>query len=76
MTSIKKAILVALSLALSACTTHGTFVVPPNTQLEVYKRPVTVENDGTVVTKPFFGRLLGCHQEGEFPIVCSKVTRS
>lgn len=48
-----------LSLGLAACTTTGRFVVPQGSQLEVYRRPVTVGSDGRVVTRPFFWTAAG-----------------
>ena len=46
-------------IVLSACTTRGRFVIPQGTQLEVYRRPVALESDGTLVTKPFFWTAAG-----------------
>ena len=53
------AIGVALALVLGACTTTGHFKIPQDTQLEVYRRPVTVASDGTVTTSPFFWTAAG-----------------
>lgn len=52
-------IILAAVLSLLGCTTHGHFVIPEGTQLEVYRRPVTVQPDGQVVTKPFFWTAAG-----------------
>ena len=41
------------------CSTHGTFKIPKDTQLEVYERPVNVGPDGLVETKPFFWTAAG-----------------
>ena len=48
-----------IGLALLGCTTTGKFVIPPGTDLEVYERPVIVEGDGSVTTKPFFWTAIG-----------------
>ena len=48
-----------LALALSGCSTTGRFVIPEGTELEVYRRPVELQEDGTVVTKPFFWTAAG-----------------
>ena len=48
-----------MALVFSACTTTGNFKIPEGTQLEVYQRPVTLESNGTVVTKPFFWTAAG-----------------
>ena len=50
--------------AASACTTQGKFVIPPGTQLEVYRRPVTPDANGLVVTKPFFWTAAGTAPTG------------
>jgi hypothetical protein len=34
-------------------------VIPEGTELEVYQRPVTLQSDGTVVSKPFFWTAAG-----------------
>ncbi len=53
--SIRKiAIVGLLGLGLASCTTTGRFVIPEGTELEVYRRPVTVQSDGTVISTPFF----------------------
>jgi hypothetical protein len=58
--SIRKiAIVGLLGLGLASCTTTGKFVIPEGTELEVYQRPVTVQSDGTVVSKPFFWTAAG-----------------
>jgi hypothetical protein len=58
--SIRKiAIVGLLGLGLVSCTTTGKFVIPEGTELEVYQRPVTVQSDGTVVSKPFFWTAAG-----------------
>jgi hypothetical protein len=48
-----------LLFGLTGCSTQGKFVVPEGTQLEVYRRPVSVGAGGTVVTKPFFWTAAG-----------------
>jgi hypothetical protein len=50
--------------ALCACTTRGRFVIPPGTQLEVYKRPVELGPDGVAVMKPFFWTAAGIAPNG------------
>jgi hypothetical protein len=57
-------LIVLLALALPACSTQGTFVVPKGTQLEVYQRPVTPDANGVVVTKPFFWTAAGVPPSG------------
>jgi hypothetical protein len=57
-------LIVLLALALPACSTRGTFVIPDGTQLEVYQRPVTPDANGTVVTKPFFWTAAGMPPAG------------
>ena len=57
-------LIVLLTLALPACSTRGTFVVPDGTQLEVYQRPVTPDANGVVVTKPFFWTAAGMPPAG------------
>ena len=54
------ALALALAIGLSTgCTTQGRFVIPPGTQLEVYRRPVTPDANGLVVTAPFFWTAAG-----------------
>ena len=48
-----------LAAVLSGCTTSAKFVIPAGTELEIYRRPVTVAADGTVTTRPFFWNALG-----------------
>ena len=55
---------VVLLLAASACTTSGRFVIPEGTQLEVYRRPVTLDASGVLVTKPFFWTAAGIAPNG------------
>ena len=63
--SIRKiAIVGLLGLGLASCTTTGRFVIPEGTELEVYQRPVTVQSDGTVVSKPFFWTAAGFPPNG------------
>ena len=50
--------LVTLSLS-AGCTTTGHFVIPPGSNLEVYRRPVTPDANGNVVTTPFFWTAAG-----------------
>jgi len=59
MKALRFALLTTLAVSTVACSTTGRFVVPPNTQLEVYKRPVAVNSDGTVTTRPFFWTAAG-----------------
>jgi hypothetical protein len=53
------AIVGLLGLGLASCSTTGNFVIPEGTELEVYRRPVTVQSDGTVTTQPFFWTAAG-----------------
>ena len=57
-------LIVLCTVMLPACSTRGTFVIPDGTQLEVYRRPVTPEADGTVVTSPFFWTAAGTPPTG------------
>jgi hypothetical protein len=43
----------------SGCVTQGRFVIPQDTQLEVYERPVTLSADGAAVMRPFFWTAAG-----------------
>ncbi len=54
----------ALLFGLMGCSTQGKFAIPEGTQLEVYRRPVTVGAGGTVVTKPFFWTAAGIPPSG------------
>lgn len=57
---IKVSLVCGILSFLNACSTQGKFVVPPDTQLSIYKRPpVTVPADGVVETKPFFWTAAG-----------------
>lgn len=58
------AILLGLSSLAVGCTTTGRFVIPEGTELEVYKRPGTVDSDGTVTMKPFFWTAMGIPPHG------------
>ena len=58
------AVFASLTLAVAACSTTGRFVVPPGSELEVYRRPVTVGADGKVVTRPFFWTAAGIPPQG------------
>jgi len=51
--------LLLLMGALAACTTQGRFRIPPGTELEVYRRPVTPDAEGVVTTAPFFWTAAG-----------------
>ena len=63
--SVVAAALVLALGATTACTTHGTFVIPEGTQLELYRRPPVVPGaDGLVVTKPFFWTAAGIPPRG------------
>ena len=65
MSSRSALVLVAfLALVVSGCTTTGRFVVPAGTDLEIYRRPVNVGADGTVVTAPFFWTAAGIPPAG------------
>lgn len=58
---------------LNACSTQGKFVVPPDTQLSIYKRtPVTVPADGVVETKPFFWTAAGIPPASGVPYALHK----
>ena len=47
------------SLVAAGCSTHGKFVLPAGSRLEVYHRPVTPDAAGIVTTKPFFWTATG-----------------
>ena len=51
----------ACCAVLAGCTTSGTFVVPPGTQLYIYRRPepVAIGPDGKVTTRPYFWTAAG-----------------
>ncbi len=53
------ALVLVVGLVCVGCTTTGRFVVPKGTQLEVYERPVTLDSNGQVITKPFFWTAAG-----------------
>lgn len=59
MKSFKIFALVALVVLFGACSTHGKFIIPPGTELEVYRRPVVPDASGNVTTKPFFWTAAG-----------------
>ncbi len=48
----------------AACSTTGHFVIPEGTQLEVYRRPVSLEADGKLTTRPFFWTAAGIPPDG------------
>ncbi len=54
-------IVLCVALIVTGCTTTGHFKIPKDTDLYVYKmdKPVTVESDGTVTTKPYFWTAAG-----------------
>jgi len=52
-------VLAIVTVALDGCTTRGHFVIPRDTQLEVYRRPVTPDAEGWVETRPFFWTAAG-----------------
>ena len=56
--------LAVATIVLSGCSTTGRFVIPEGTELEVYRRPVQVASDGSVVTKPFFWTAAGMPPNG------------
>ncbi len=58
------AIGVVLVFVLGACTTTATFKIPEGTQLEVYRRPVTVGAGGTVTMRPFWWTAAGVPPAG------------
>lgn len=58
------AIVLAGAGVLGGCSTHGRFVIPKGTQLEVYRRPVTPGAQGEVVTRPFFWTAAGIPPAG------------
>jgi len=49
---------------LSGCVTQGKFVIPKDSQLEVYRRPVTLSSDGTAAMTPFFWTAVGIPPHG------------
>lgn len=53
--------LLTFVVLVSGCSTTGTFIVPKNTDLYVYRRsqPVTIDQNGKVRTKPFFWTAAG-----------------
>jgi len=55
----KWAFLLVVSSVLSGCVTQGKFVIPKDTQLEVYKRSVSLQADGRAVMRPFFWTAAG-----------------
>lgn len=57
--SAPKAALVALLVMSAGCSTHGTFRIPPGTDLEIYQRRVNIEPNGQVETRPFFWTAAG-----------------
>jgi len=59
MKALRLTLLTTCVIGLFGCSTTGRFVIPPNTQLEVYRRPVTLAADGTVTTRPFFWTAAG-----------------
>jgi len=59
MRSFKSLLLAGTLASLTACATTGKFKIPPGTQLEVYRRPVQLDPDGTLITKPFFWTAAG-----------------
>jgi hypothetical protein len=61
---MRKLILCGLVSLFVGCTTQGHFKIPAGTQLEVYRRPVTVSPEGTVVTAPFFWTAAGIPPQG------------
>jgi len=48
----------------SGCVTRGKFVIPNDTQLEVYERPVTLNSDGSAEMAPFFWTAAGVPPHG------------
>lgn len=62
--SVRLGLFLVLLVAASACTTRGRFVLPPDTQLEVYRRAVTPDTNGVVVTRPFFWTAAGIAPNG------------
>ena len=58
-----------LPVMVAGCTTTGTFKVPDDTDLYIYKRPepVDIKADGKVTTKPFFWTAAGVPPESGIP---------
>lgn len=66
-------IVLCLLTLISACSTQGKFVVPPGTELSIYKRPpVQVPADGVVKTSPFFWTASGWPPGGGAPYALYK----
>ena len=59
---------VLISLTLCACSTTGHFNVPEDSNLYLYRRPVSVPIDesGTVTVNHFYGQPQRYRREGEF----------
>ena len=64
---ISKLLFLVATLLISGCSTSGHFVIMDGTQLEVYRRPVNVQPDGRVVTRPFFWTATGIPPHGGCP---------
>lgn len=54
-------------MILAGCSTTGTFKIPKGTNLVIYDRPVTVEQDGSVTTTPFKWNAIGVAPKGGIP---------
>ena len=63
---------VLLTSVLVACSTTGTFRLPPDTELEVLGRKVSPDPQGIVVTKPFFWSAAGIPPAGGIPYRLSR----
>lgn len=67
---IKKIYLaLAVLVFITGCSTVGTFKVPADSELYIYKRPepVKIEAGGKVTTKPFFWTAAGMPPGGGIP---------
>lgn len=67
---LKKLFFALFLLAMvTGCTTTGTFKVPADTSLYIYKRPepVKIAADGKVTTAPFFWTAAGIPPESGIP---------
>jgi len=65
----KLLLLVAACFVAAGCSTKGYFKVPEGSELYIYERPdpVTVNADGSVVTKPYFWTAAGFPPHGGVP---------
>jgi len=58
-----------LFIMVSGCSTTGSFKVPEDSKLYIYKRPdpVEIKDDGKVTTTPFFWTAAGIPPDGGIP---------